>query len=65
MIGSQCWFGGFVQWCRGFVEENSGAGGLGIFITHSLVAGGIEAQYQRKNQAQFILGSASIVPVHY
>ena len=39
--------------CR---EENSGAGGLGIFIAHSLGAQGIEAQYQRNNQVQFIFG---------
>ena len=36
--------------------EKSGAGGLGIFIAHSLGAQGIEAQYQRNNQVQFIFG---------
>ena len=34
----------------GFVWEKSGAGGLGIFITHSLAARRIEAQYQRNNR---------------
>ena len=34
----------------GFVWEKSGAGGLGIFITHSLAARRIEVQYQENNR---------------